>query len=128
MNNNTMNSGVSKALRRKILERDSYTCIFCDNAATDIHHIVPRSRGGKNSELNLVCLCRIHHSLIHGERMVLDNHTPGYIPKVIVGTKAYRDELQYRIGEYMCDLYAEEVQDGDIEIDDVVKFFGYPTE
>jgi hypothetical protein len=31
----------------------------------DVHHIVFRSRGGSDEVDNLVCLCRIHHGLVH---------------------------------------------------------------
>ena len=31
----------------------------------DVHHIVFRSRGGSDDICNLVCLCRVHHGLVH---------------------------------------------------------------
>ena len=31
----------------------------------DVHHIVFRSRGGSDELGNLICLCRIHHGLVH---------------------------------------------------------------
>ena len=61
-----MNSSVSKWLRHSVFERDSYTCIFCDMAATDVHHVVPRSQGGRNVIFNLVSLCRRCHMVHHG--------------------------------------------------------------
>ncbi|MDB9313092.1 HNH endonuclease [Spirulina sp. CS-785/01] len=45
--------------RRNILERDDHTCQYCnyrgDNLTLD--HVVPRSRGGKDSWDNLVAAC-----------------------------------------------------------------------
>ncbi|MFP4009183.1 MAG: HNH endonuclease [Spirulinaceae cyanobacterium] len=45
--------------RRNILERDDHTCQYCayrgDNLTLD--HVVPRSRGGKESWDNLVAAC-----------------------------------------------------------------------
>jgi hypothetical protein len=51
-------------LRRAVSTRHPH-CAFpgCDQPATvcDIHHIVPRSRGGPTSLPNLVPLCSFHH-------------------------------------------------------------------
>lgn len=56
--------------RRGIMQRDSYRCIYCGTRAGDrlgsvvitksdftIDHIVPRSRGGRNSWGNTACAC-----------------------------------------------------------------------
>jgi 5-methylcytosine-specific restriction endonuclease McrA len=41
-------------IRREILERDHGVCYFCGLAgATDVHHIVPWSRGGTDEPANL---------------------------------------------------------------------------
>lgn len=48
-------------LRARILERDSYACVYCGNTDADAplcaDHVVPLSRGGTNDESNLVCAC-----------------------------------------------------------------------
>ena len=31
----------------------------------EVHHIVFRSRGGSDEPGNLICLCRMHHALVH---------------------------------------------------------------
>jgi 5-methylcytosine-specific restriction endonuclease McrA len=62
-----MNSTVSKALRHIVFERDSYTCVLCDNPAYDVHHAIERSRGGRNILWNLVSLCRPCHMKLHHE-------------------------------------------------------------
>jgi 5-methylcytosine-specific restriction endonuclease McrA len=55
------------ALRRRVLERDRWLCQFCGHRQQlDIHHIIPRSRGGSDSEDNLITLCRTCHGVIHG--------------------------------------------------------------
>lgn len=55
-------------LRTTILERDGFQCQesdgFCQGPL-QVHHITPLSKGGTNSESNLVTLCRYHHSLKH---------------------------------------------------------------
>ncbi|MEO0100592.1 MAG: HNH endonuclease [candidate division WOR-3 bacterium] len=54
-----------KALRRKILRRDRRTCQLCGKkGAGQIHHLIPKSKGGKDTENNLVLLCGPCHLLI----------------------------------------------------------------
>jgi 5-methylcytosine-specific restriction endonuclease McrA len=57
---------IRPAKRRRIYERDAWTCCYCEK---DLHegvadvrqrtldHIVPRCQGGSNSEQNLVTCC-----------------------------------------------------------------------
>jgi hypothetical protein len=55
-------------LRRAVTARDG-GCVFpgCDRpqAWCDVHHVVPRHRGGPTAEHNLVLLCRRHHVACH---------------------------------------------------------------
>lgn len=48
--------------KRNILVRDSYRCMYCGKRGTgnelELEHIVPKSRGGKNTWENLVAACR----------------------------------------------------------------------
>jgi hypothetical protein len=76
-------------LRRAVTIRHR-TCAFpgCDQPASvcEVHHIVPRSRGGPTALPNLVPLCRFHHlSVIHrwGWRLVLhaDGSTAAISPE-----------------------------------------------
>lgn len=43
--------------RPGVLARDGRRCGYCGGVASTIDHIVPRSRGGKNSWLNTVAAC-----------------------------------------------------------------------
>jgi len=43
--------------RRGVLRRDGHTCGYCGKAASTIDHILPRSRGGRDSWENLVACC-----------------------------------------------------------------------
>lgn len=47
--------------RKNIYERDKYTCQYCGTKPRvkdlNIDHVVPRSKGGRNSWTNLVCSC-----------------------------------------------------------------------
>jgi 5-methylcytosine-specific restriction endonuclease McrA len=40
-----------------VLRRDQNICAYCDSKATTIDHVLPRSRGGKNSWKNTVAAC-----------------------------------------------------------------------
>lgn len=53
--------GKAKCNRKNVLIRDKYTCQYCGvklkaKTAT-VDHIVPKSRGGKSSFMNLVACC-----------------------------------------------------------------------
>ncbi len=43
--------------RRGVLRRDGQRCGYCGASATTIDHVLPRSRGGKDSWENLVACC-----------------------------------------------------------------------
>jgi 5-methylcytosine-specific restriction endonuclease McrA len=49
-------------LRRSIIERDGYYCVYCDEDLRDreIHldHIIPESKGGTTTRDNLQVTCR----------------------------------------------------------------------
>ena len=49
-------------LRRRVLERDGYYCVFCDEDLHDaeIHmdHVIPESKGGPTTYDNLQVTCR----------------------------------------------------------------------
>lgn len=40
-----------------VLKRDKYICAFCAGKANTIDHVLPRSKGGKNSWTNTVAAC-----------------------------------------------------------------------
>ena len=43
--------------RAGVLARDGHRCAYCGAGATTIDHVLPRSRGGKNTWLNTVAAC-----------------------------------------------------------------------
>jgi hypothetical protein len=59
---------IPPALRQAVRVRDR-CCTFtgCDRPWywCDIHHIVPRNRGGPTTAENLTLLCRFHHTAVH---------------------------------------------------------------
>lgn len=46
------------ATKRGVLERDKYTCIYCGKPGHTIDHLMPQSRGGKNTWENMAACCR----------------------------------------------------------------------
>lgn len=45
--------------RLRIYDRDSWSCVYCDSPhELTLDHVIPRSRGGSNSDDNLVAACR----------------------------------------------------------------------
>lgn len=53
--------------QKKVRERDEGLCRVpgCSRAATDVHHIIFRSRGGSHRLENQVSVCAAHHRAIH---------------------------------------------------------------
>jgi 5-methylcytosine-specific restriction endonuclease McrA len=43
--------------RRGLMTRDKRRCAYCSGHATTVDHVVPRSRGGKDTWLNTVAAC-----------------------------------------------------------------------
>jgi 5-methylcytosine-specific restriction endonuclease McrA len=43
--------------RHGVLVRDGQSCAYCNAAATTIYHVLPRSRGGRNTWQNTVAAC-----------------------------------------------------------------------
>jgi hypothetical protein len=57
--------------REAVFERDRGECVNCGASAPDetldVHHIVPRGRGGSDRLSNLALLCRQCHDAAHDE-------------------------------------------------------------
>jgi Domain of unknown function (DUF222) len=73
-------------LRRAVIVRDR-TCRFpgCQQppAACDVHHVVWRSRGGRDQLVNLVLLCRFHHLIaIHQWGWTITLHSDATVTAV----------------------------------------------
>ncbi|MEO8182681.1 MAG: HNH endonuclease, partial [Deltaproteobacteria bacterium] len=71
---------IPPALRRAILARDQRRCRVpgCKNATfLDVHHIQPRSEGGRNEPTNLVTLCGAHHRATHHGELSIESMRDG---------------------------------------------------
>lgn len=65
-----MSADLSKRERKAIYRREGYRCALCDSTRyLQIHHYVPRGRGGTDSPHNLIALCSDCHALAHGTRL-----------------------------------------------------------
>ena len=56
-----------KKLRKVVAARDS-ACVICKGKWDHQHHVVSEKEGGKNDTRNVVCLCQICHSKVHGDK------------------------------------------------------------
>jgi 5-methylcytosine-specific restriction endonuclease McrA len=58
INSNTVIKLLSrKQLRQLVFERDNYTCHYCGEYGQTIDHIIPKSRGGCSTLVNMTCAC-----------------------------------------------------------------------
>lgn len=50
-----------------VRDRDNHTCQLCktNSGTMEVHHIIPRSKGGTNKPSNLICLCHGCHRKVH---------------------------------------------------------------
>ena len=76
-----------RANRIRIYKRDNYECVYCGSKKTlTIDHVIPKSKGGKNSWENLVTSC-FKCNLKKGDKTLEEarmkmRHTP-YIPTIM---------------------------------------------
>lgn len=62
MNDRTKAVDVSQAVRKQVLRRDAFRCIFCKRSnALTMAHIIPRSQGGLGIAENIVTACSVCH-------------------------------------------------------------------
>lgn len=54
--------------RQRILKRDGHKCVYCGSIENlQIHHKIPVSKGGNNSDKNLETICVDCHVIRHPE-------------------------------------------------------------
>ena len=71
----TKRRAIPKAVRNRVLVRATHRCCICPEhrSPVDLHHIVPISDGGDNTEENLIAVCPTCHADIHRTR---NRYTP----------------------------------------------------
>lgn len=90
-----ISANINKEVRKRVYRRDGYRCALCDDPRRlQIHHVVMRSQGGPDGEMNLITLCPRCHALCHGTDIDRIGKT--------------REEMEQYCVEYLSDLYAGE--------------------
>ncbi len=56
----------NKKIRPNFIKNHPF-CQYCNQPATQVHHLIPIAKGGDNREGNLIPLCDNCHSLIEGK-------------------------------------------------------------
>ena len=46
-----------KTVRKWVLERDCWICVYCGQTANQVDHIIPKNHGGSDLPSNLVAAC-----------------------------------------------------------------------
>jgi 5-methylcytosine-specific restriction endonuclease McrA len=91
---------IPPALRRAVLTRDRRRCRVpgCTHATfVDVHHVQPRSEGGRNEASNLLVLCSAHHRAVHrGELLIERDHEGAFRFRHVDGA-AYGDPITPRL-------------------------------
>lgn len=90
-----ISANISKEVRKRVYRRDGYRCALCDDPRRlQAHHVILRSQGGPDGEMNLITLCPRCHALAHGTDIDRLGKT--------------REEMEQYCVEYLSDLYAGE--------------------
>ena len=64
-----------KKRRLLVLQRDGYTCYYCNQEANSVDHVIPRAVGGTDDFDNLVACCSKCNSS-KGDRFFSSRHLP----------------------------------------------------
>jgi 5-methylcytosine-specific restriction endonuclease McrA len=80
-----------KKQRQRVLKRDNYTCVYCNEEATEVDHVIPRAKGGGHELDNLVACCKRCNGL-KGSRsqaaFLGDKSTPPVFPDFLSPTRS----------------------------------------
>ena len=91
-----MYAQLTNTQRKAIYRRDGFQCALCgSHRYLQLHHYIPRGKGGNDTPHNLITLCSDCHALAHG----LNSHD---YPDM---TQA---DIEQLIVEYLEDMYMEE--------------------
>jgi 5-methylcytosine-specific restriction endonuclease McrA len=94
--------------RRLVLARDRHRCQTPGCRHThflEIHHILPRARGGTNDPENLTTLCSACHALVHQRASQVRERSPGYR-----GRRARSPSTSWRLASKWKDSTGANVQ------------------
>lgn len=81
----------SQQAREYILQRDNNTCrVCCVSQATQIHHVMYRSRGGRGVKTNGLSICNKCHHKIHKDANLSQYWQDKF--SVAYGSNYYKDQ------------------------------------
>ena len=56
--------------RKNRLALDEFSCYHCSaKSGLEVHHVIPRSKGGSNALCNLLTLCHSCHDKMHSHKL-----------------------------------------------------------
>lgn len=88
-------NNIPNEIRKQVYRRDGYRCALCDSTKyIQIHHYIPRGKGGSNSLHNLITLCSDCHAQAHGIE--------------VYKNLATAEDMEQYIVEYLEDIYVNE--------------------
>ena len=89
-----ISANIPNETRKAVYRRDGFRCALCDETRyLQIHHVIPRGKGGNDSVYNLITLCSKCHALAHGTNVYdFDDIT--------------QEDVEQAAVEYMADYYA----------------------
>ena len=88
-----MYANISNKTRKAVYRRDDYACALCDSTkGLQVHHVIPRGKGGIDSEQNLITLCCFCHAAVHGQPIDVTEMTAADYEQACI--------------EYLADYYA----------------------
>lgn len=106
-----MTAGMTNAERKQIYRRDGFRCALCDSTeGLQLHHYIPRGKGGKDCPMNMITLCWRCHAAAHGS-IVHDFYMMDITAENV--RQAHQqciDEMELQCCQYLSDYYAERGQ------------------
>lgn len=109
---NDMTANIDNKTRKTVYRRDGFRCALCDSTdGLQIHHVLPRGRGGCSHPMNLITLCWRCHAAAHGSVYQLDDYAFAVIKDGMTTDdkiQAMREYMEQACVEYVADYYAEQ--------------------
>lgn len=98
---------ISRAVKKRVYERDHGRCIWCNQRGAPEAHFIPRALSGLGCEENILTLCRRCHDLYDRtlERGCMAAYFEDYLKDHYPGWS--REKLIYRKGTDYAELHSD---------------------
>lgn len=80
----------SKKIKQEVYDEVDGKCQQCGGRGEQVHHVMPRSRGGRGVKTNALLLCHSCHETVHRNNDLLNDWIRHY--KSFYGDNFYKDE------------------------------------